>query len=164
MLCFDQLLLELVGVKRLCLQRKPLINNYYWCCWRDIVFSVCVSLFLSASSLSLHLSLSLSSYLPLPLYLPSSLDASLLLCLSPCLSHSLIHYGDLYSAPSRLLLRSAPDPCMAKKKSFETRVEYIRKNPWEQSLRQRKPIPHRGTNHRECTGLGCGCTSKRNKE
>src|SRR6218665_2406758 len=34
-----------------------------------------------------------------------------------------IHYGDLYSAPSRLLLRSAPDPCMAKKKSFETRVE-----------------------------------------
>src|SRR6218665_1496030 len=34
-----------------------------------------------------------------------------------------IHYGDLYSAPSRLLLRSAPDPCTAKKKSFETRVE-----------------------------------------
>src|SRR6218665_296087 len=33
-----------------------------------------------------------------------------------------IHYGDLYSAPSRLLLRSAPDPCTAKKKSFETRV------------------------------------------
>src|SRR6218665_506738 len=32
---------------------------------------------------------------------------------------SFIHYGDLYSAPSTLLLRSAPDPCMAKKKSFE---------------------------------------------
>ena len=31
--------------------------------------------------------------------------------------HSFIHYGDLYSAPSRLLLRSAPDPCTAKKKS-----------------------------------------------
>ena len=31
-----------------------------------------------------------------------------------------IHYRDLYSAPSRLLLRSAPDPCTAKKKSFET--------------------------------------------
>src|SRR6218665_3164267 len=75
-----------------------------------------------------------------------------------------IHYGDLYSAPSRLLLRSAPDPCTAKKKSFETRVECVRKNPGEQSLRQRKPIPHRSTNHRECTGLGCGCTSKRNKE
>src|SRR6218665_3620997 len=75
-----------------------------------------------------------------------------------------IHYGDLYSAPSRLLLRSAPDPCTAKKKSFETRVECVRKTPGEQSLRQRKPIPHRGTNHRECTGLGCGCTSKRNKE
>src|SRR6218665_3823403 len=70
--------------------------------------------------------------------------------------HSIIHYGDLYSAPSGLLLRSAPNPCTAKKKSFETRVECVRKNPGEQSLRQRKPIPHRGTNHRECTGLGCG--------
>src|SRR6218665_1360213 len=68
-----------------------------------------------------------------------------------------IHYGDLYSAPSRLLLRSAPDPCTAKKKSFETRVECVRKNPGVQSLRQRKPIPHRGTNDRECTGLGCEC-------
>src|SRR6218665_3770700 len=69
--------------------------------------------------------------------------------------HSFIHYEDLYSAPSRLLLRSASDPCTAKKKSFETRVECVRKNAGEQSLRQRKPIPHRGTNHRECTGLGC---------
>src|SRR6218665_1536951 len=77
---------------------------------------------------------------------------------------SFIHYRDLYSAPSRLLLRSAPDPCTAKKKSFETRVGCVRKNPGEQSLRQRKPIPHRGTNHRECTGLSSGCTSKRNKE
>src|SRR6218665_3189027 len=78
--------------------------------------------------------------------------------------HSFIHYGDLYSAPSRLLLRSAPDPCTAKEKSFEVRVKCVRKNPGEQSLRQRKPIPHRGANHRECTGLGCGGTSKRNKE
>src|SRR6218665_3914212 len=78
--------------------------------------------------------------------------------------HSFIHYGDLYSAPSRLLLRSAPDPCTIKKKSFEARVECVGKNPGEQSLHQRKPIPHRGANHRECTGLGCGCTSKRNKE
>src|SRR6218665_506019 len=52
----------------------------------------------------------------------------------PCCIHSFIHYGDLYSAPSRLLLRSAPDPCTAKKKSFETRVECVRKNPGEQSL------------------------------
>src|SRR6218665_1824712 len=29
--------------------------------------------------------------------------------------HSFIHYEDLYSASSRLLLRSAPDPCTAKK-------------------------------------------------
>src|SRR6218665_2383181 len=40
-----------------------------------------------------------------------------------------IHYGDLYSAPSRLLLRSAPEPCTAKEKSFEARVECVRKNP-----------------------------------
>src|SRR6218665_3992435 len=78
--------------------------------------------------------------------------------------HLFIHYGDLYSASSRLLLRSAPYPCTAKKKSFEARVECVRKNPGKQSLRQRKPIPHRWTNHRECTSLGCGCTSKRNKE
>src|SRR6218665_820944 len=45
--------------------------------------------------------------------------------------HSFIHYGDLYSAPSRLLLRSAPDPCTAKKKSFEARVKCVRKNPGE---------------------------------
>ena len=58
--------------------------------------------------------------------------------------HSFIHYGDLYSAPSRLLLRSAPDPCTAKKKCFEARAECVRKNPGEQSLRQRKPILHMG--------------------
>src|SRR6218665_471058 len=36
--------------------------------------------------------------------------------------HSFIHYGDLYSASSRLLLRNAPDPCTAKKNSFEAGV------------------------------------------
>ena|SRR6218665_698469 len=46
--------------------------------------------------------------------------------------HSFIHYGDLYSAPSRLLLRSAPDPCTAKEKSFEARVKCVRKNPGAQ--------------------------------
>src|SRR6218665_2412733 len=50
-----------------------------------------------------------------------------------------IHYEDLYSASSRLLLRSAPDPCTAKKKSFGARVKCVRKNPGEQLLRQRKP-------------------------
>jgi len=68
---------------------------------------------------------------------------------------SFIHYGDLYSASSRLLLRSAPDPFTAKKKSFEARVECVRKNPGEQSLQQRKPIPHRGANHWECMGVDC---------
>src|SRR6218665_410857 len=70
------------------------------------------------------------------------------------ITSSFIHYGDLYSAPSRLLLRSAPDPCTAKEKSFEARVKCVRKNPGEQSLRQRKPIPHRGANHRECKQQG----------
>jgi len=32
-----------------------------------------------------------------------------------CHLSSFIHYGDLYSAPSTLLLRSAPDPCTAKR-------------------------------------------------
>src|SRR6218665_1688609 len=41
-----------------------------------------------------------------------------------CVWDSFIHYGDLYSAPSRLLLRSSPDPCTVKKKSFETRVVF----------------------------------------
>src|SRR6218665_2045293 len=41
-------------------------------------------------------------------------------CICLCVFiHSFIHYGDLNSAPSRLLLRSAPDPCTAKEKSFE---------------------------------------------
>src|SRR6218665_3637006 len=37
--------------------------------------------------------------------------------------HSFIHYVDLYSASSRLLLRSAPDYSMAKKNSLKARVE-----------------------------------------
>ena len=41
-------------------------------------------------------------------------------------NNSFIHYGDLYSTSSTLPLRSAPDPCTAKKKSFETRVECAR--------------------------------------
>jgi len=38
---------------------------------------------------------------------------------------SFIHYGDLYSASSRLLLRSATDPCTAKRNSFKARVIVI---------------------------------------
>ena len=45
------------------------------------------------------------------------------------MTKSFIHYGDLYSASSRLLLGSAPDLCTAKKKSFEARVKCVRKNP-----------------------------------
>ena len=49
--------------------------------------------------------------------------------------HSFIHYEDLYIASSRLLLRSAPDPCTAKKKSFEAGVECVRKIQPETRLR-----------------------------
>jgi len=34
----------------------------------------------------------------------------------------------------------------------------------EQSLRKRKFIPHGRDNHRECMGLPCGSTAKRNKD
>ena len=40
--------------------------------------------------------------------------------------HSFIHYMNLYSTSSMLLLRSAPDSSTAKKSSFKARVECIR--------------------------------------
>src|SRR6218665_1924710 len=45
------------------------------------------------------------------------------------LHNTFIHYVDLYSASSRLLIRSAPDSSMAKKSSFKARAECIRVNP-----------------------------------
>src|SRR6218665_1293161 len=51
-------------------------------------------------------------------------------CMLESRIHSfIIHYGDLYSAPSRLLLRSAPDPCTAKKKSCEARSHGVGSTP-----------------------------------
>src|SRR6218665_4224855 len=68
--------------------------------------------------------------------------------LKTVLIHSfIIHYGDFYSASSRLLFRSAPEPCTAKNKSFQARVECVGKNHGEQSLCQRKPFPHCGANY-----------------
>src|SRR6218665_1086504 len=58
--------------------------------------------------------------------------------------HSFIHYGDLYSASSRLLLRSAPDPCTAKKKSFEAGVECVRKNPGSNRCAKGSPFHTEG--------------------
>jgi len=49
------------------------------------------------------------------------------------LGTSFIHYEDLYSASSGLLLQSVPDLCMAKTNSFKTTVECIRMKPWELS-------------------------------
>src|SRR6218665_1614439 len=75
-----------------------------------------------------------------------------------------IHYEDLYSALSRLLCRTTPDPCTAKKNSFKATVECAIMNPGEQSLCQRKSIPHGRANHRECKGLPRGSTGKWDKE
>src|SRR6218665_2475782 len=65
-----------------------------------------------------------------------SCNLSILSCNIKChiIIHSFIHYGDLYSACSRLLLRSAPNPSTAKKNSFEARVECVGKSPGEQSV------------------------------
>ena len=63
----------------------------------------------------------------------------------------MIHYENLYIAPQRLLLRRAPDLFTFKENSFEARVECVRVNPGEQSLRQRKSIVRGRANHQECT-------------
>ena|SRR6218665_1966986 len=75
-------------------------------------------------------------------------------------NHSFIHYRNVHSASYLLLLRSAPDPCTAKENSFEARVECVRVNLGEQSLRQVKCIPHGRAKHGECTGLPCESTGK----
>lgn len=51
----------------------------------------------------------------------------------------LIHYRDLYSTSSVVLLRGALDLSMAKKYSPMTRVECIRMDHREQAQRQREP-------------------------
>ena len=76
---------------------------------------------------------------------------------------SFIHYMDLYSASSRLLLRSAPDSSTAKRSSFKARVRCVRMNPGEQSQCQWKPIPNRGAYHQEFTSLASWSTSKRDR-
>ena len=65
----------------------------------------------------------------------------------PLFIHSFI--TEIYIAPLQGYYSEAiPTPCTAKEKSFEAKVKCVRKNPGEQSLRQWKPIPHRGANHR----------------
>ena len=78
--------------------------------------------------------------------------------------HSFIHYEDLYSAPSRLLLRSAPDPSTAEKDSFEARIERFRVDSGMQAQHQRKPVPERGANHWEGAILLSSCAGKRDHE
>ena len=60
--------------------------------------------------------------------------------------YSFIHYRDLYSTPSWLLLRSALEPSTAKKDSFEVRIERIRTDSEEQTQHQDEPVPDRGAN------------------
>src|SRR6218665_2430380 len=57
--------------------------------------------------------------------------------------HSLF-ITEIYIAPLQDYYSEAlPTPARLKR-SFEAIVKCVRKNPEEQSLRQRKPIPHRG--------------------
>src|SRR5688572_29247149 len=75
-----------------------------------------------------------------------------------------IHYEDLYSAPSRLLLRSAPDPSTAEKDSFEARIEIFRVDSGMQSQLKGEPIPERGANHSESAILLSSSAGKRDHE
>ena len=56
-------------------------------------------------------------------------------------------YEVLYSTPSRLLLRSAPDPSTAEKDSFEASIDRFRVDSGMQAQRQREPVPEGGANH-----------------
>src|SRR5688572_8349653 len=55
--------------------------------------------------------------------------------------NSFIHYEDSYSAPSRLLLRIAPNSATAKEDSFKIAIECTA-DPEQQVQVWREPIPH----------------------
>src|SRR6218665_555316 len=58
-----------------------------------------------------------------------------------------IHYSfitEIYIAPLQGYYSEALPTLAWLKRSFEAIVKCVRKNPGEQSLHQRKPIPHRG--------------------
>src|SRR5688572_12945457 len=59
--------------------------------------------------------------------------------------HSFIHIEHLYSAPSRKLLRGAPDSSTAKKNSFKVSKERGREGPRNKAKLQSEAIPGRGT-------------------
>src|SRR6218665_1329657 len=97
-------------------------NNKYLLVWYYLCKFVCMCLH-AFFHLSIYLPQSLSSFcsVSVRLFLPFLRLCLALSSFSVCPSSfysvsSFIHYGDLYSASSRLLLRSAPDPCTAKKK------------------------------------------------
>src|SRR6218665_1424160 len=62
---------------------------------------------------------------------------------------------NLYSAPSRFLLRGAPAPGHAKKNSLEKVVKLRTGTVWEVPYLNWKAIPGCWTNHRKRTGLHC---------
>src|ERR1700733_1125011 len=77
--------------------------------------------------------------------------------------HSFIHSGNLYSAPSRKLLRGAPSPATFEKEGLKSSKEA----KWRINLRERtqvswKAIPSNRTNHREGPMLDTSQTSTRN--
>ena len=52
--------------------------------------------------------------------------------------HSFIHIEHLYSAPSRKLLRGAPNSSTAKKNSLKVRKEHRREGPGKEAKLQRE--------------------------
>src|SRR6218665_3666903 len=79
--------------------------------------------------------------------------------------HYFVPYGDLYSASSMLLLRSAPDPCTATKNSFQAGIECkyrkCQNKLWGAIEVPWKLVPCKWANRRECTGLPCGSTEQK---
>ena len=104
-----------------------------WCNQLTVLFVCCCSFTMSFQSTCCSRS---HCWLSAHSICSSSLSSFMSGWISPSqrlvLVYSFIHYWDLYSASSRLLLRSASDLCMAKKNSFQARVECQKASwlPW----------------------------------
>src|SRR5688572_5134120 len=65
-------------------------------------------------------------------------------CFCQRTNSSFIHIEHLYSAPSRKLLRGAPDSSTPKKNSLKGRKEHMREGPRENAKLQREALSSRG--------------------
>ena len=65
------------------------------------------------------------------------------------ISYLSINLWNLYSAPSRKLLRGAPSRGPGKKEGLKETIKRARKITWKRAQFERKAIPDRGTSRRE---------------